>query len=191
MKSMFITEKLLKTIFTNMRVFRNMLGLSQEEFGKMAGLKQSEYSKIESGQKDNWAKHWDDIANAFGINPLQLLIEDAQVALINKQLVINGLSKTEFERDNPAFFLFHLLNNKQQRLMDDCHKQLVKVTRKWKSVESKLMKSNKIIAQKNEAIEKLMDDVSKLRISNKIKGGNFIMINSTFTGWCLHQTAPY
>ena len=168
MQSLIITEKQLKIIFINMRVFRNMLGLSQEEFGKMAKVKQSEYSKIESGQKENWAKHWDDIAQAFGINPFQLLIEDVQVTLKNKQLYINGMNMEEYEKNNATFYLYQLLNAKQERKMKEDKKHLLKVTRKWKLFESKLMKANKIITQKDKTIEKLKEDIITYRNSKKI-----------------------
>lgn len=65
-----------------MRVLREYLDLTQEQFAERAGLSYKFYQQIESGRKKQvWLETIDRIASGFGLQSWQLLAPDPPASL--------------------------------------------------------------------------------------------------------------
>jgi transcriptional regulator with XRE-family HTH domain len=61
----------------NLRKYRTNLGISQEKFAEMCNLHRTYISDIERSQRSISLGNVQKIANALGIEPYKLLIEDS------------------------------------------------------------------------------------------------------------------
>lgn len=68
---------ILKVFGTNLRKYRNGLGVSQEKFAEMCGLHRTYISDIERFQRSISLENIQKIANALEIDTFKLFMEDA------------------------------------------------------------------------------------------------------------------
>lgn len=66
---------IIKVFGTNLRKYRNKLGLSQEKFAEMCGLHRTYISDIERFQRSISLYNIQKIADALEIEPYKLLLE--------------------------------------------------------------------------------------------------------------------
>lgn len=64
---------------TNLRKYRNKLGVSQEKFGEMCGLHRTYISDIERFQRSIALENVQKIADALGIETYKLFIESEEL----------------------------------------------------------------------------------------------------------------
>lgn len=67
---------IVKVFGTNLRKYRNSLGVSQEKFAEMCGLHRTYISDIERFQRSISLENVQIIADALGIETYKLFIED-------------------------------------------------------------------------------------------------------------------
>ncbi len=67
---------ILKVFGTNLRKYRNELGVSQEKFAEMCGLHRTYISDIERFQRSIALSNVQKIADALGIETYKLFLED-------------------------------------------------------------------------------------------------------------------
>lgn len=67
---------IVKVFGTNLRKYRNSLGVSQEKFAEMCGLHRTYISDIERFQRSIALENIQIIADALGIETYKLFIED-------------------------------------------------------------------------------------------------------------------
>ena len=67
---------IVKVFGTNLRKYRNSLGVSQEKFAEMCGLHRTYISDIERSQRSISLENVQIIADALGIETYKLFIED-------------------------------------------------------------------------------------------------------------------
>lgn len=67
---------IVKVFGTNLRKYRNSLGVSQEKFAEMCGLHRTYISDIERFQRSIALENVQIIADALGIETYKLFIED-------------------------------------------------------------------------------------------------------------------
>ncbi len=160
MKNQKLSDEELKTIFNNMRIFRNMLGIKQEAFADSIGMKQGDYSKLESGKKDNWSKYWDIIASTLCVHPLQLTLRNCQIENRNGMLVINGLDTSQYEFLEPNIRLWKILDEKREREFNALKDENNVLKQSLKLKENKILKAYKIIAHQNKMLQKFAVNIS-------------------------------
>ena len=73
----------LKVFASNLRKYRNELGLSQESFAEKAGLHRTYISSIECGKRSISLDNIQKIANALGIQTYLLFIDDSTNSINN------------------------------------------------------------------------------------------------------------
>lgn len=71
---------IVKVFGTNLRRYRTALGVSQEKFAEMCGLHRTYISDIERFQRSIALDNVQKIANALGIEPYKLFLEDSENA---------------------------------------------------------------------------------------------------------------
>ncbi|MBO4857888.1 MAG: helix-turn-helix transcriptional regulator [Treponema sp.] len=69
---------IIKVFGTNLRNYRNKLGVSQEKFGEMCDLHRTYISDIERFNRSISLENIQKIADALGIETYKLFIEDTQ-----------------------------------------------------------------------------------------------------------------
>ncbi len=67
---------IIKVFGTNLRKYRNKIGVSQEKFAEMCGLHRTYISDIERFQRSISLENIQKIANALGIEAYKLFVED-------------------------------------------------------------------------------------------------------------------
>ena len=72
----FVKVDIVKVFGTNLRKYRNELGVSQEKFAEMCGLHSTYISDIESYQRSTALDNVQTIADALGIDTYKLFIEE-------------------------------------------------------------------------------------------------------------------
>ena len=65
---------IIKSFGTNVKKYRNLLGVSQEEFANLCGLHRTYISDIERFKRSISLENIQKIANAFNIEPYRLLM---------------------------------------------------------------------------------------------------------------------
>ena len=70
---------ILKVFGTNLRKYRNELGVSQEKFAEMCGLHRTYISDVERFQRSIALENVQKIANALNIDTYKLFIENKEV----------------------------------------------------------------------------------------------------------------
>ncbi|MCF2601021.1 helix-turn-helix transcriptional regulator [Anaerovibrio lipolyticus] len=73
---MFVKVDIVKVFGTNLRKYRNELGVSQEKFAEMCGLHRTYISDIERFQRSIALDNVQKIADALGIDTYKLFIEE-------------------------------------------------------------------------------------------------------------------
>jgi len=71
--------KLNGIVAENIKRYRKLSGLSQEELGEKAGLHRTYIGSVERGERNITLDSLEEIANALHIAPVQLVIEDTNV----------------------------------------------------------------------------------------------------------------
>ena len=71
--------KLNSIVADNIRRYRKLVGLSQEELGEKAGLHRTYIGSVERGERNITLDSLEEIANALQVAPVQLVIEDPNV----------------------------------------------------------------------------------------------------------------
>ena len=71
--------KLNNIVADNIRRYRKLAGLSQEELGEKAGLHRTYIGSVERGERNITLDSLEEIANALKVAPVQLVIEDPNV----------------------------------------------------------------------------------------------------------------
>ena len=72
----FVKVDIVKVFGTNLRKYRNELGVSQEKFAEMCGLHRTYISDIERFQRSIALDNVQKIADALGIDTYKLFIEE-------------------------------------------------------------------------------------------------------------------
>jgi transcriptional regulator with XRE-family HTH domain len=72
----FVKMDIIKVFGTNLRKYRNELGVSQEKFAEMCGLHRTYISDIERFQRSIALDNVQKIADALGIDTYKLFIEE-------------------------------------------------------------------------------------------------------------------
>lgn len=67
---------IIKVFGTNVRMYRNILGVSQEKFAEMCGLHRTYISDIERFQRSISLENIQRIADALGVETYKLFLED-------------------------------------------------------------------------------------------------------------------
>lgn len=67
---------IVKVFGTNVRMYRNALGVSQEKFAEMCGLHRTYISDIERFQRSISLENIQRIADALGVETYKLFLED-------------------------------------------------------------------------------------------------------------------
>lgn len=69
---------IVKVFGTNLRTYRNQLGVSQEKFAEMCGLHRTYISDIERFQRSISLENIQKIADALGVETYKLFIESEE-----------------------------------------------------------------------------------------------------------------
>lgn len=69
-----------KVFASNLRKYRNQLGISQENFAERAGLHRTYISAIECGKRSIALDNVQKIADALGVETYMLFIEDKNIS---------------------------------------------------------------------------------------------------------------
>lgn len=77
----FVKVDIVKVFGTNLRKYRNELGVSQEKFAEMCGLHRTYISDIERFQRSIALDNVQKIADALGIDTYKLFIEEGRPAM--------------------------------------------------------------------------------------------------------------
>ena len=70
------SKKLREVLAKNIRLFRNNLGMSQEELGHKAKLHRTYVGMIERSERNLSIDNIEKIAKALGVKPHQLLVDE-------------------------------------------------------------------------------------------------------------------
>ncbi len=70
---------ILKVFGSNLRKYRNELGVSQEKFAEMCGLHRTYISDVERFQRSIALDNVQKIADALGVETYKLFIEEGQI----------------------------------------------------------------------------------------------------------------
>lgn len=73
---------IVKVFGTNLRKYRNELGVSQEKFAKMCGLHRTYISDIERFRRSIALENIQKIADALGVDTYKLFMEEKQNGLL-------------------------------------------------------------------------------------------------------------
>lgn len=76
-------SSLTKKVATNIRMIRELHGLTQEELGKRLGRSKSTISRLESGTHSPTVENLDEVAAALGTQPAIFMTDDPTKARIS------------------------------------------------------------------------------------------------------------